>query len=313
MLGELLGEWMRLSGSGSIAQYREKAIWLAGTVDARLEQGEPGRWLRDLSDRGYVELHWDAGKWTCSPLAMTRLPNSDGLAVLAGFPDPGVLRALSDFDIDTHTVECTPPGDGRLARPAATIIQYSAVADLRDAAAAISATYIPCSAWQLALTLRSVTLGHESAPPNRQNDTIAQFDARNLRWSPPADLAAVGLYRYEGNGRRNFLWHEAGIWRHCDMTAGIWTALARSNTSAIRWRPHPGHDPASGAGTLFADLGAPMPPLHRRCLVLCSGLTPQFNSSAGTARYGNVPRGIADIIWHTLGQSPHILDEGDAS
>ena len=74
MIGELLGEWMRLTGHGSISQYRQKAIWLSGTVDVRLDQGEPSRWLRDLSDRGYLELDWKQGRWDASPLVVTKLP-----------------------------------------------------------------------------------------------------------------------------------------------------------------------------------------------------------------------------------------------
>lgn len=309
MIGELLGEWMRLTGHGSISQYRQKAIWLSGTVDVRLDQGEPSRWLRDLSDRGYLELDWKQGRWDASPLVVTKLPSADGLAVLAGFVSGSALETLTDMDIDTHTVQCTPAGHSSLARPCVNFLQYGSPEQLREAAKEIGAVYVPCSALQLGSNLRTVALGSESAPPNKQNDTIAYFDSVRLKWlPPPAGFTDHGLYRYEGNGRRNFLWYEHDKWRHCDLSAGIWTGLARTRTNAIRWRPYPGHNPNVGPGTLFADLGAPLPPLHRRCLVLCSGLTPQLNTSAGTARYENVPRGIADIIWQTLSQRTHVLN-----
>lgn len=312
MLGELLGEWMRLTGTGSVATYRERSIWLAGTADLRLEQGEPGRWLRDLSDRGFLEVDWENGRWSCSPLALTKLPAADGIAVFAGFTHPSSLNVLKPMNVDVHTADSTPPGANTLARPSATFIQYGSIADLRKAATAIGATYIPCSARQLAKNLLPVELGPPSAPPNTRNDTLVYFDSSRLDWkSPNTGLPAGGLYRYEGNGRRNYLWHENGAWRHCDMSAGIWTALARSDTSAIRWRPYPDMDPDDGSGTLFSDFGAPLPPLHRRCLVLCSGLSPRFSVKAHTAIYENVPRGIADIIWRTLGQRPHVLGKGD--
>jgi len=312
MLGELLGEWMRLTGSGTISLYRQKAIWLAGTANVRLEEGDPGRWLRELSDRGYLEVDWDKGRWSCSPLALTRLPSSDGLAVLAGFPPPSTMEALGYMDVDVHKVDSAPPGDNALARPGAIFIQYDSIANLRAAAARIGAAYVPCSAWQLADKLATVALGPASAPPNTQNETLAYYDATRLSWfAPPTVSLAPGLYRYEGNGRSNFLWYEYGDWRHCEMSAGIWTALARSAVDAIRWRPCPDSNPNVGVGTVFTDFGAPLPALHRRCLVLCSGFGPKFNLSARTASYDNVPRGIADVIWLTLGQRPHVLAEGD--
>lgn len=304
---------MRLARQGSISQYRQKAIWLAGTADLRLDKGEPGRWLRDLSDRGYLELDWQQGRWTSSPLVVTKLPNSDGLAIIAGFVRPGSLEALNDVDVDIHVVNCTPSRDRTLARPAVMFLQYASSTNLEDAASAIDATYVPCSALQLAPRLSTVALGRESAPPNMQNDTIAYYDVVRLRWSPPPPgLAKPGLYRYEGNGHQNFLWYEGDSWRHCDMSAGIWTALARSGTNAIRWRPYLGHDPETGQGTLFTDLGAPLPPLHRRCLVLCSGKSPVISLSAGTARYDNVPREIADVMWRTLGQRSRIVTPGQS-
>ncbi|MCV7026541.1 hypothetical protein H7I77_24820 [Mycolicibacterium novocastrense] len=298
---------MRLTGEGSITQYRQKAIWLAGTTNLRLRQGEPGRWLRDLSDRAYLELDWQQGRWVCSPTVVTKLPSADGLAVIAGFVAPVSLEPLNDLNIDLHLVD-SDPGAGALNRPKAKLLQFGAIADLKEAADAINATYVPCSALQLAAKLLPVELGKESAPPNRQNDTIVFFDGARLGWtSPPPDLSKPGLYRYEGNGRRNFLWHEHNSWWHCDMPTGVWTALARTGTSAIRWRPYYGHPPETGQGELFADLGAPLPALHRRCLVLCSGTSPQISFNAGTARYGNVPRAVADDIWQTLGQRSHVL------
>lgn len=307
MLGDLLGEWMRLTGEGSISQYRQKAIWLAGTANLRLDKGEPGRWLRDLSDRGYVELDWRQGKWSSCLPAITRLPNSDGLAVLAGFVSPKCFEALADINVDIHYVEC-PAAEGGLDGPRVRIIQYSSIDDLKDAAKSMNAQYVPCAALQLAAALEPVAVGRESAPPNRQNETIAYFDPAQFRWlGGLTDLTRSGLYRYEGNGRRNFLWHEHGTWWHCDMSDGVWMALSRSTVSAIRWRPYPGQDPETGQGTLFVDLGAPLPPLHRRSLVLCSGMSPRVNLSARNLRYDNVPRAIADTVCITLGQPTQVL------
>lgn len=308
MIGELLGEWLRVTGSGTISRYKRSMSWLAGTNNIRLDKSEPGRWLRDLSDRGYLEVDWENDRWSCCPLVLTQLPNADGLAVLAGFVSRRSLSALSICSVEIHEAQPPKSPEGVVDRPRAFYIQYADTSTLEQAAEVLGANYVPCSSIQIAAKLLTPRLGPHSAPPNKSNDTLARFDPVRISWAPagPGQLGA-GLYRWEGNARNNYLWLEDGIWRHCDLPSGVWTALARAGTSAVRWRPYKGHDRELGSGQLFTDLGAPLPPLHRRALTLCSGRTPHFSTSAKTTTYENVPRPIAEAIWSTLGQRHHII------
>jgi hypothetical protein len=308
VIGELLGDWLRVTGTGTISLFKRRLAWLAGTSNIHLSRSEPGRWLRDLSDRGYLEVDWDNDRWSCTPLVLTRLPHADALAVLAGFVPIRMLDKLSATDVEFHIDHAAESPEAVIDRPPAIYIQYDDVSSLAVAADALGATYIHCSATQLAETLLKPCLGPKNAPPNKANETLAKFDPVRIRWVPAGPGgSSPGLYRWEGNARNNYLWYEDQVWRSCDLPTGVWTALERAGTSAVRWRPYPGNEVEPGTGQLFTDLGAPLPPLHRRCLTLCSGTTAHYSASARTATYANVPRSIAEKIWSTLGQRPHII------
>lgn len=309
MIGEVLANWMRLRMAGRISDLRRRAMWLARTADVEADSKECGRWLRDMSARGFVEVSWDTDRWSCAPLVLTRLPRADGVASLVGFSSACVDEALAELGIEYYSVPADPVGsNAKIPRPSTVYIQYDTMEELPSIAAALGAAFVPCAATQLAGALVAPVLGPETAGPNLQNQTLAYYSATELR---PVALSteqlAPGLYRYEANGRAQFLWFDSGQWRRCRFDHGIWFALRRAGVSAVRWRAYPGFDPDTGPGQLFVDWGAPLPDLHQRALVLCSGRTPKFADSAATAIYENVPRSIAEKTWTTLGQPRRII------
>jgi hypothetical protein len=84
------------------------------------------------------------------------------------------------------------------------------------------------------------------------------------------------------------------------MPTAVFTALATVKVTPLRWRAD-----GSGrvTGSFFVDRGLPLPVLHQRCLVLCSGFTPRFSEIARTSTYENVPRSIAEAVAASLGQT----------
>ncbi len=303
MVAELLGTWLRVEGTGTISRFRRKAVWLSRTADIDVDSQEAGRWLRDVSARGYLEVDWDQDRWSCTPTVLTRLPQSDGLAVLVGFTTAAQRAALEELDAEVHDVpEQRSGGNARMRRPAATFIQYEAMRDLPQLAADLDASYVPCAATQLAALLLPPKLDTLAAPPSTLNETLVKLVPTELTWSPITAPLSPGLHRYESAGRKHHLWFDGGDWRHCRLEAGVWFALRVAGVSAVRWRPYEGQDPASGVGQLFSDWGAPLPDLHRRALVLCSGRSPRFSGQAFTASYENVPRAVAEKVCSTIGQ-----------
>lgn len=299
MLGDLLTEWLAVQGSGSVAQFRRTHDWIARSADIAAPTNEAGRWLRDVSALGHIEIDWKSGRWFTRPLVVTRLPESDGLALLSGCRTADTLRAISDLDAEVLRLDQVRQRQG-VDRPSVVLLQYGVQDDLDEVSKALSAEYVPCAAEHLSQQLAPPQLGEPAAPPSYQNQTLERFDPRTLRWGP-ADRTGCqqGAYRYEHFGRRQHLFLGSDGWRHADMTAAVFAALHEINASTLRWRPD---DNGRDVGSLYVDWGAPLPAIHQRCLVLCSGFTPHFSDRAFTGVYENVPRSIAGAVASSLGQ-----------
>jgi hypothetical protein len=306
LLADLLLHWISDTGSGRIQDLRQRVAWAARTCDLSDSGPDTGRWLRDLSSLGHLELDWETGQWAAAPAVVTRLPGPDGLAVLAGARNADTEARLDALDVEVHRIPQAVAGV--LDRPTAVLLQYDTAAGLRTAAESLGAHYVPCAARQLADVLPAAELGSPAAPPSRSNDTLERFNPDTLFWEPrPTDTPhAEGLYRVTSLGRPQHLYRTGEAWQHCTLPSGVFTALQRAGRTALRWRPDRGIG-RSGHGQLFTDWGAPLPPLHQRALVLCSGLVPRFPEAARTAAYDHVPEGIARATARSLGQQLEVL------
>jgi hypothetical protein len=296
--------WMSETGSGSARDLRERVAWLAWTQDEPVSRAATGRWLRDLSALAHAEVDWDNDRWSIASPAITRLPAADGTAILVGARRTEIIEALeaAELFLLRHPQVAA---EGDIVAPAAILINYDTVGDLREVAQGAGAKYIGCAAINLAEHLPPLSLGSLAAPPAIANDTLERLavgdgDVRFIRSPATVD----GLYRLTLRGRRTHLYLRGGQWYHCDLASGVFTEYVRSGTAAMRWRSE--RSSCYGrVGTLFVDWGAPLPPLHARALTLCSGLTPRFSGAARTTIYSNVPELVASAVARSLSQRLH--------
>lgn len=306
MIGDLLLTWLSESGSGTIADFRTRAAWLTRTENLDLPERSGGRWLRDAASLGHCEVDWKHGTWSVAPPVVTRLPLADGLAVLAGARRPRLIRAINAAGI--YAEHARRPGSERdIPAPSTIIIPYDRTRDLEEAAAAIGATYSGCAATGIANMLPPTAPTTPTAPPayDSQFEQLGSFSPQNWTTSSPRDPTLPdGFYREQINGRWKYLVRRGGAWYAADLSAGIFAELARRGDTVIRWRPDNDHHTMTG--TFIVDWGAPLPPLHSRALVLCSGFAPRFGNAAETALYDNVPRNIATHVASSLGQTMQI-------
>lgn len=306
MIGDLLLTWLSESGSGTIADFRARAAWLTRTENLNLPERSGGRWLRDAASLGHCEVDWIRGTWSVAPPVITRLPLAGGLAVLAGARRPRLIRAINAAGIYVEHARRT--GSERDIPAASTIlIPYDRIRELEDAAAAIGADYSGCAAAGIANMLPSTASAIPSAPPayDSQFEQLGSASPQDWTRASPRDTALPdGLYREQINGRWQYRLRRAGAWYAADLAAGIFAELARRGDTVVRWRPDSGHHTTTG--TFIVDWGTPLPPLHSRALVLCSGFVPRFGNAAETALYDNVPRGIATSVASSLGQTMQI-------
>lgn len=296
--------WMSETGSGSVRSLRERVAWLARTRDEPVSRAATGRWLRDMSALAHAEVDWANDQWSIAPPAITRLPAADGTAVLVGARRAETIGALESADLFLLS-HPQVAAEGDIAAPAAVLIQYDTVQNLREAALNAGARYVGCAAINLAAQLPPLSLGPLAAPPAAANETLERLtegdrDVRFIQSRTRTD----GLYRLILRGRRTYLYLRGGQWYHCDLASGVFTEYARQGTAAMRWRTE--RSSCYGRiGTLFVDWGAPLPPLHARAVALCSGLTPRFSGAARTAIYSNVPELVASAVAGALSQRMH--------
>lgn len=303
-VGDLLLRWMSEVGAGTTADLRARIDWIARTANIEPRSYTSGRWLRDLSSLGHCEVDWETGRWSIAPPALVRLPSAGGLAVIAGARRPRMIRELDDFCGWLPPARRQPPA-GEVPLPTTLYVTFTRESDLAEAADAAGLTLAGQAAERIALSLPSA-LPHVATGPPAYGAQL-----KRLETSHPRDWRVVsatdanpqdGLYAEQANGRTRHIMRRDGEWFACDLSTGIFAELARRNESALRWRADAGRETA-GTGTLFVDWGAPLPPLHSRTLVLCTGLPPRFGTAATTAIYENVPRRVASRVCTSLGQS----------
>jgi len=303
-IGDLLLRWMSEVGAGTTADVRARIDWIARTANIEPRSYTSGRWLRDLSSLGHCEVDWERGRWSVGPPALIRLPSAGGLAVIAGARRPRMMRTLDDFCGWLPPARREPPV-GEVPLPTTFYVTFTRESDLVDVAGAAGMTLAGHSAERIARAL-PIARPHVPTGPPAYGAQLKRLAALHPRDWEIVNAAQVhppdGLYSEQVNGRTRHITRRDGEWFACDLSTGTFAELARQQESALRWRPDGDRDTA-GTGTLFVDWGAPLPPLHSRALVLCTGLPPKFGTAATTAIYENVPHAIAAHVCTSLGQS----------
>lgn len=316
MIGDLLLLWMSETGAGSITRLRDRAQWLARTADLRINEYATGRWLRDASALGHCELDWNRDQWSIAPAAITRLPDADATAVLAGARRQHLLGTLEEA-LDTTGAwgekYTRAPGEGHIPPPTTVMIQFDSTAQLRALAEQVGAQYAGCAATGIIRHLPATELGVPAAPPVATSPLEVLSTTSPRTFVPAAVLDARrgdGLYRQLAQGRHVHLYRSGGQWHHCDLSTGVFLELQRRGVSATQWRPEPG--PGRGhTGTFLVEAGVPLPALHERALVLCSGFPGLFHSSARALAYANIPLTVARAVAASLGQPLQLLPHAE--
>lgn len=308
MIGDLLLEWMSETGSGDVRRLREHLQWVARSEGPSDGRRVTGRWLRDISNLGHAEIDWHSGRWSIAPPSISLLPDSDCRAVLSGARRAGLVAAAREGDLGLDEIPQAASGSD-LAAPTALLVTYGSQSSLRAFATTLGATYSGSAPVRLAARIPAIRPGEQAAPPPKGSATLQFLESsedQSYGVAPPDEASRPdGLYKLEIQGRAAHLYRTEGTWYHVDMAVGMFLELARRGESVVRWRRVRGG--RRDLGTVFVDWGAPLPPLHARALVLCSGLVPRFGSAGRTAAYENVPLAVARLIAGSLRQQLTII------
>lgn len=304
-IGNLLLRWASELGSGTVADLRAGIVRTARVHGMRPAEGADGRWLRDVSALGYLDVDWRAGRWSVAPPVLTRVPFSNGLAVITGRRTAAFEEALAaavDEWAELHrTRNETMPRD--LDVPDTLYLEYNEVEELPEDAERLGCTYVPCAALQLFSVLPDIAEGALAAPPAPGNiHTVERYDPDMREYIPVVDYREDGLYRWRSADWARLVQVRRGSnWFRVDHEYGVYLEHARLGASVMRWMAEGGTG-RERLGRLAVDWGAPLPPLHARAAVLCTGLQPRFSEVAETARYDNVPLAAAQRLAQSLKQ-----------
>ncbi|GGQ30925.1 hypothetical protein GCM10010266_62730 [Streptomyces griseomycini] len=308
--GGTLLRWLSESRSGRASALRDGVRGQARAWGLELREHADWDWTRKAAALGFIDVDPRADRWSAAPPVLTRLPHADGLALLTGARTARISTRVEQAAREWMELITVPhaPEAGEAPLPDTLLLQYEDPRTLEEAAELLRVRYVPCAALQLAELLPQAAPGPESAPPGGSTaGTLEKYEPRLRRFVPVEGDDEDGLYRWRGADyarltrvRRN------GVFHAVDRETGVYLELARHRTGAMRWRPEPGQGRA-GVGRLFVDRYAPLPALHERAAVLCSGFPPSTGKQAQTRAYDNVPRALAEAIAASLRQHLEIM------
>jgi hypothetical protein len=309
-IGDLLLRWLSERGSGRLTELREGVRDTARAHGLTVSEYADWDWVRTASALGFLDFDMRADRWSAAPLVLTRLPFSDGLALITGARTTAASRALQDAA--EQWLELLPvPGEARggsVPLPIALLVQYDDPDTLPETAGLLGARYVPCAALQAAALLPRIEAGALAAEPGGASlDTVERYDPHRLRYMRADSCVEDGLYRWRGADHARLVrLRRDGRFLSTEHEAGIYLELARHSENAIRWRPEAAVG-RSRVGRLFVDRYQPLPPLHARAAVLCTGLPPLMGSQEATWAYDNVPLAVAQAIAASLLQDLDLL------
>jgi hypothetical protein len=304
-VGDLLLRWASERGGGRVADLRAGILSTARSRGLALREGADGRWIRDVSALGHLDVDWRQGLWSAAGPVLTRLPFSDGLAAIAGCRTAAFERTAATAAWEWAEIirAENETADGDIPVPESLLVQYDSPDGLPEIAARLGCSFTPCAALQAFSLLPTVSAGSLAAPPAPNNvRTVERYNLSHKQYEPSDSYNQDGLYRWRGADWSRLIQVRRGAeWRSVEHESGVYLELARLGTGAMRWRPERGSG-RGGVGRLAVDWGAPLPPLHARAAVLCTGLQPRFSKLAETVRYDNVPYAAAERLARSLQQ-----------
>ncbi|MEU8304822.1 hypothetical protein AB0C84_14805 [Actinomadura sp. NPDC048955] len=318
-VGDLLLHWASENGAGELSTLLSGAEWAARRYGIPTTGGAPGRWVRDASALGYLDVDWQAGKWSVAPTVLTALPMSGGLLMLTGARNQAVEEriedAADDLGLEYHSA-ANHGGEGDIPPPDSVIFMTDPGTDATALAAALKAAWVPCFALQVIPFLPRLELGSEAPEPvpgtllKRYNEN-KRFGSKMGGYEEVLSAREDGIYRFRTSDRREVVQLRLdGNWYKTSHEEAIYLHRASRFTEpgdTLRWRAESNGE-RSSIGRLIVDWGAPLPPLHARAAVLSSGTAPWFSETAETAVYFNVPYALAAAIAESLHQSLGLLD-----
>jgi hypothetical protein len=301
--GNLLLRWISETGQGRLRELLDAVNWVDRRYVKTRSPGAAGRWIRDSASLGYLDVDWVNGVWSAAPAVLTRLPASDGLLALTGSRTASALDRLktaAETDIEYFSIS-NRLVEGDIPCPDTIVINDDPSFERRELAGRLGATWVPCFAEQIGPLLPDLGFRGDAVGP-LEGALVERYNFDKSAFEPIESARHDGLYRFRrADHKRPCQILRDGRWHATTYEEGIFLELAKTGQreSSIRWKKERGAG-REHVGRLVVDWGTPLPPLHARAAVMCSGLAPIFSELARTTLYDNVPQKLAARIASSL-------------
>lgn len=285
--------WCSETGAGTWLQFR------AACAHLRLPAVQAVRALQAL---GHIEIAWSARRWAAAPTTLTTIPRLPGRLLVCGARPSHLvehLRQVADsggYDVlvDDEPIAQQAPGP-------ATILIDAAPADAADFAAAAAVRFQPAAHRAIATVLQPAvldTVGEPATPDDRFPHCLIDPDTLQERWDLDTPEGADGLWAWQTWQRRaaRYLRREGQWWYLPEAEHGPYLLAARP-PGEEHCRYEPAHE------VLVVHGRAPLPVLHARAAVLCSGRLPlrqHLAEDTAEDHYVNVDHDTARMIVTSL-------------
>ena len=250
-----------------------------------------------FSSLGHLDVEWDiAGtlpqQWAVSPSTIVMTDHGD--AFLAGYRSSSALSALRPL-VESHggkwATETNPKGPttyrltgvlpNTLRSVVSSILQDGGIdwqfSDRPDKSIASSLPPL----WDV------VGAGPQADIPLSSE----HFDVSTARWSPESNVGHDGLYRTNSFPRQYFL-KIGKVCRSVSYRTGKHLAGAYHHKVLLAYEPQ--------TNRLQCPLGAQLPGLYERAVVLSSGSSPEVDLRDFKVTYHRVSQSVAEAVWRKI-------------
>ena len=274
-------------GAGSWAAFERLVRWIDDAPWAAAE------YARTLSSLGHIEVLFDGpgrpARWAVMPPALVRVASSDTAAFLTGLRRPSSVELLREnAAILGGEVTVEPQRDA----PALVRVDAATSDDLALVATETGIAILPEASNHLLQgcpTLKEIATAIPiTAPPG--STRTSRYEPGSGKWMPVAGVSGDGSYSFATRPMRYLVTCEER-WFEVDSQLAKYAAAALSGVASLAYDPD--------SRVLHVPLGARLPGLFERAVVLCSGHAP---TPAGDGRIGytDVPVHTARMLWSKL-------------
>ena len=258
--------------------------------------------MRPLGILGHVEVDWRARRWAATPTTLTTIPQLPGRLLICGARPSHLTEHLRQVaDVGGYDVLVDDEPIAQQVTGPATVLIDADPTDAPDFATAAGVRFQPAAHRAIASVLAPVRLedvGEPATPDDRFPHCLIDPSTLGERWDLDTPEGSEGLWAWQTWGRRAARYLRAdGQWWYLPQAEHGPYLLAPRPIGEEHCRYEPAHR------ILIVHAYAPLPTLHARAAVLCSGRLPlrqHLAEDTAEDHYVNIDEDTARLLLASL-------------